>query len=132
MPVNTPLPTVSTGGVIAATATERHSRAQYGGRSVRGAGSDPGGHPPVTAPNFQIQAATLGFTFMGGASGTIGLPATFPNGVLAASATPLLGSGVVISIGVLSLSTSQIALTAADSSGAHTGALNVSLIIIGF
>lgn len=81
MPTNTPLPTVSTGNVIAA-ATTNDTAALNTCVGLFAVGTGLIGSPPsANAPNWQIQAAS---TVTSASSGffTVTFPTAFPNGLL--------------------------------------------------
>ena len=133
MPTNTPIPTVSTGGVIAA-ATQNDMAVLNTCVGLFGAGSPISGSlPSQNAPNFQLQFFRQLATCAAGAF-TISWPATFPNGVLFYSFQPEDAGAVQ--------STVQLTGVASTSSGAgtfwrpvgtgYTGTVTMNCVVVGF
>lgn len=92
MPTNTPLPTVSTGGTIAA-ATTNDTAVLNTCVGLLNIGSVLAGSPPATnAPNFQIQAGTTAISCSSG-NWLMPFPVSFPGGLIAATITPDEGGG---------------------------------------
>ena len=136
MPTNTPIPTVSTGNVIAA-ATQNDMAVLNTCIGLLGLTS-PGlhGSPPATgAPNYQVQAGTLGVTFASG-TGTLTFPTAFPNGLLTVLTTIQAGASTTSShcapVYGGSFTTSSVALWGALSGAAATGSYYVHYIAIGW
>ena len=131
MPTNTPIPTKSVGNVLAA-ADWNYLTALNGGVGLLGAvGPLVGTLPPVSAPNFQIQAGRMTVT-CSAANFSFSWPTAFPNGLLAvfmqgeATGAPVVINNTASS--TKSLAVGQLFLSGA----AFTGGTQLHFLAIGF
>jgi hypothetical protein len=132
MPANTPIPTVTTGGVISAatinaTAVLNTCAGLYG---IGGMLS--GSAVAVTAPNWQMMGGQLTVAFTSGLSAAINFPNTFSAGVLTVQAIPF-DSGVPIdfTLNLTGLTVSAFSLGATNSGSSYTGSITVSWFAVG-
>ena len=133
MPTNTPIPTKSVGNVLAA-ADWNYLTALNGGVGLLGAvGPLVGTLPPVSAPNFQIQAGRMTVT-CSAANFSFSWPTAFPNGLLAVFIqSEAAGGGASDTIVLATTSTKTTAVAQLFRSGAaYTGGAGVNFIAIGF
>ena len=131
MPTNTPIPTKSVGNVLAA-ADWNYLTALNGGLGLLGAvGPLVGTLPPVTAPNFQIQAGRMTVT-CSAANFSFSWPTAFPNGLLAVFMQGE-ASGSPIVINNQGSSTKSLAVGQLFQGGsAFTGGVILHFLAIGF
>lgn len=132
MPTNPAIPTLATGNVLSATQWN-YLTALNGGVGLLGAvGPLVGTLPPVSAPNFQIQAGRASITVTA-ANFSFSWPTAFPNGLLAAFIQSEAGAGQVDTIVLTATSTKTTAVAQFFRSGApYTGAAGINFIAIGF
>ena len=131
MPTNPAIPTLATGNVLSATQWN-YLTALNGGLGLLGAvGPLVGTLPPVSAPNFQIQAGRMTVT-CSAANFSFSWPTAFPNGLLAvfmqgeASGSPVVINNAPSS--TKSLAVGQCFLGGA----AFTGGVVLDFLAIGF
>ena len=131
MPTNTPIPTKSVGNVLAA-ADWNYLTALNGGLGLLGAvGPLVGTLPPVTAPNFQIQAGRMTVT-CSAANFSFSWPTAFPNGLLAVFMQgEASGSPFVINNSPSSTKSSAVGQLFV-SGAAFTGSSTLHFLAIGF
>ena len=131
MPTNPAIPTLATGNVLSATQWN-YLTALNGGLGLLGAvGPLVGTLPPVSAPNFQIQAGRMTVT-CSAANFTFSWPTAFPNGLLAVFMQgEATGSPVVINN--TASSTKSVAVGQLYVGGAaFTGGTQLHFLAIGF
>ena len=131
MPTNPTIPTLATGNVLSATQWN-YLTALNGGVGLLGAVSPlVGTLPPVSAPNFQMQAGRMTVT-CSAANFSFSWPTAFPNGLLAVFMQgEVTGSPVVINNTPSStkiLAVGQVFLGGA----AFTGGVVLDFLAIGF
>ena len=132
MPTNPAIPTLATGNVLSATQWN-YLTALNGGVGLLGAvGPLVGTLPPVTAPNFQMQAGRMAVT-CSAANFSFSWPTAFPNGLLAVFMQGETASGSPVVINIMASSTKSLAVGQLFQGGAaFTGGIGVHFLAIGF
>ena len=132
MPTNPAIPTLATGNVLSATQWN-YLTALNGGLGLLGAvGPLVGTLPPVTAPNFQIQAGRMTVT-CSAANFSFSWPTAFPNGLLAVFMQGEASSGSPVAINIMASSTKSLAVGQFFMGGAaFTGTPQLHFLAIGF
>ena len=130
MPSQTPIPTKSTGNVLAAAdwndLTPLNTSVGLFNVGTMLTGSSSG----VTAPNWYVQAGYATPTFTAGVA-TLTFPTAFPNGVAAVLLTPLGASvDATATISTASLSTATLYVTASGSGYTGSG-IGINWLVIG-
>lgn len=131
MPANTPIPTVSTGNVIAAATQNDMTVLNTCVGLFGGAAAVSGSLEATNAPNYQIQGGLSSVTFSAGLStANVPFPVTYPNGVLAV--IPIVNVvGATYTCNLTGCTTSGFSLGVANSGTGFTGVLNIVWIAIG-
>ena len=131
MPTNPAIPTLAIGNVLSATQWNYLTALNGGLGLLDAVGPLVGTLPPVSAPNFQMQAGRMAIT-CSAANFSFSWPTAFPNGLLAVFMQGE-SSGAPVVINNSASSTKSLAVGQLFVGGAaYTGAAGINFIAIGF